>query len=535
MNKKVRKVIFTILALSLMISSLGVDILGNSEVYGQSNIKTIQSRGLIFNSGIFSDQIRMIKDFFRVRDSKTVPWGYDYDAKTKELVRQFQRENGLSADGIAGNSTINKINQEIINNNYKIGPREPSTNINGEMIIINKSSNTLHHLKNGKVYKSYAVATGKDSSFTPNGKHKIVVKYKNPAWGGAGVSDPIEGGLPNNPLGKRWIGLSVGGGGQYGIHGNASPYSIGKYASAGCVRMHNNEVERFYEEVRIGTPVWIGSETLLESYGVKFDHSFGSNTGKPPVKKEEVKKEFPKANISLNGEKIELVHSAINKNGTTYYPFRELLEMVGAEVSWDAETRTAKGVLVELIENPEEITEDNNITNGFVIKDETENKENLEEQKDKIDENENVQVEENTKVTVVEFVIDSNEYFVNGEKMNLPNGQKPFIEKGKTYIPIRYLMEAFGYTVGWDQETNTVLLSDGAVEIVPTEPEDKIEEKPEEKIEDKTEGKTQEGNNTENKNTDDKEIKEENKIENQENNSTNTEKQNEGKTENKNQ
>lgn len=421
MRRKYKIAIFSILLFSLLVTNLGIGFLENSDVYAQGNVKKIQSRGLVFNTGIHSDQIRFVKDFFRVRGASNVPWGYDYDSRTKELVRQFQREKGLSADGIAGNSTIQKMNEEIVNKNYyNIGPREPNTNTSGDLIIINKSSNTLHHLKNGKVYKSYAVATGKNSSYTPDGRHKVVVKYKNPAWGGGGVSDPIPGGAANNPLGKRWIGLSVGGGGKYGMHGNASPNSIGKYASLGCVRMHNYEVEKFYDEVRIGTPVWIGSESTLQGYGVKFEHSHGTNTGqvKPPANKD-----YPKANIKLNGAEVELKDSAINKNGTTYYPFRELLELVGAEVSWDQETRTAKGILDE---------------------------------------------------TSVEFPINSNEYRVNGEKMNLPKGQKTFIEKDKTYIPIRYLMEAFGYTVDWDQESQTVLLTIEIIEEEPDEPEEEI-------------------------------------------------------------
>ena len=31
--------------------------------------------------------------------------------------------------------------------------------------------------------------------------------------------------------------------------------------------------------------------------------------------------------------------------------------------------------------------------------------------------------------------------------------------EGRTYIPIRFLAEAIGYTVGWDEETQTVTLN----------------------------------------------------------------------------
>ena len=31
-------------------------------------------------------------------------------------------------------------------------------------------------------------------------------------------------------------------------------------------------------------------------------------------------------------------------------------------------------------------------------------------------------------------------------------------EEGRTYVPVRFLAEAMGYTVGWDEATQTVSL-----------------------------------------------------------------------------
>jgi hypothetical protein len=39
---------------------------------------------------------------------------------------------------------------------------------------------------------------------------------------------------PGNPVGTRWMGLSITG---YGIHGTNKPKSISKAASHGCIRM----------------------------------------------------------------------------------------------------------------------------------------------------------------------------------------------------------------------------------------------------------------------------------------------------------
>lgn len=137
-------------------------------------------------------------------------------------------------------------------------------------VIINKSNNNLYHLEGNKIIKRYPVATGKTAEHTPEGKFTIVTKYINPAWGGAGKFTPVRGGASNNPLGKRWMGLSIRGGGTFGIHGNSDSQSIGKYVTLGCVRMFNEDVEVLYELIDYGTSVWIGSEKQLKEYGVLF-------------------------------------------------------------------------------------------------------------------------------------------------------------------------------------------------------------------------------------------------------------------------
>ena len=84
---------------------------------------------------------------------------------------------------------------------------------------------------------------------------KIVNKIKNRPY----YTGHIAGGAPNNPLGSRWLGLNANGttGDTYGIHGNNSEASIGKYVSHGCVRMHNADVEELFDKVAVGTSVTI--------------------------------------------------------------------------------------------------------------------------------------------------------------------------------------------------------------------------------------------------------------------------------------
>ena len=44
-------------------------------------------------------------------------------------------------------------------------------------------------------------------------------------------------------------------GGEYAIHGTNKPESIGKFASYGCIRMHNEDITDLFARVDVGTQV----------------------------------------------------------------------------------------------------------------------------------------------------------------------------------------------------------------------------------------------------------------------------------------
>ncbi|MBO8126008.1 MAG: L,D-transpeptidase family protein [Firmicutes bacterium] len=108
-------------------------------------------------------------------------------------------------------------------------------------------------------YKVYPVAVGKPETPTPLGYFRIVSKE----WWGEG-------------FGTRWMQLDTKFG-KYGIHGTNKPWSIGSFASHGCIRMHNRHVEELFEWVKVGTPVYItkgpwgelGGRPLLKRGGLK--------------------------------------------------------------------------------------------------------------------------------------------------------------------------------------------------------------------------------------------------------------------------
>ncbi len=140
-----------------------------------------------------------------------------------------------------------------------ISSAEKKPDFADKRIEINLASRLLTLYQGDVGIRMYPVAPGKPSSPTPQGRRKVVSMEKNPTW-----IDPenptveVPSG-PDCPLGYRWIGL----GGNYGIHGTNSPRSIGNYASHGCVRMYEKDVEDLFDHIVKGIPVDIKYERVV--------------------------------------------------------------------------------------------------------------------------------------------------------------------------------------------------------------------------------------------------------------------------------
>lgn len=180
---------------------------------------------------------------------------------------RFQAENNIIVNGVVGEDTECALleTEKVVFDTIPEDMKEVEW-----FIVINKTKKILTVYNQGEIYKKYPVALGKSKTPTPDHKFTIINKAKNPRWGGMGGKyKPVKGGAPNNPLGKRWLGLSTEKYRGYGIHGNSSPFSIGEYVSHGCIRMINEDVEELYEFIPIKTRVWIGTEEVLEQWGIK--------------------------------------------------------------------------------------------------------------------------------------------------------------------------------------------------------------------------------------------------------------------------
>lgn len=131
----------------------------------------------------------------------------------------------------------------------------------GPTIVVRVDRNRLDLYDGFDLVKSWDVATAKPGYVTPSGDWTIWDMRENPTWynpalddWGADLPAVIPGG-PGNPMGTR--ALYIDAPGLIRIHGTTDPSSIGRYASHGCIRMRNEEVEDLFERVPIGTHVLV--------------------------------------------------------------------------------------------------------------------------------------------------------------------------------------------------------------------------------------------------------------------------------------
>jgi lipoprotein-anchoring transpeptidase ErfK/SrfK len=128
------------------------------------------------------------------------------------------------------------------------------------LLVADRSSFQLRLYKNLKLQKQYTVAVGALGFDTPAGMYHIQNKAVDPAWSvpnsdwaGDLAGTVVPGGVPENPLKERWLGIYDGA----GIHGTDQTYSLGTAASHGCIRMAIPDVIELYDQVPVGAPIYI--------------------------------------------------------------------------------------------------------------------------------------------------------------------------------------------------------------------------------------------------------------------------------------
>ncbi|MDO5620459.1 MAG: L,D-transpeptidase [Paracoccus sp. (in: a-proteobacteria)] len=138
----------------------------------------------------------------------------------------------------------------------------------GSIVVVSDDYFLYHVVAPGRAIR-YGVAVGK-AELVWKGQATVGRKAEWPSWTPTPemikrspqqyekYADGMPGG-PKNPLGARAIYLYDKNGNDTAIriHGTTEPGSIGRSVSNGCIRMRNEAVMDLFDQVPVGTPVYV--------------------------------------------------------------------------------------------------------------------------------------------------------------------------------------------------------------------------------------------------------------------------------------
>jgi lipoprotein-anchoring transpeptidase ErfK/SrfK len=132
----------------------------------------------------------------------------------------------------------------------------------GDYLLIIKNKHQMEHYRDSELLNTYQVALGKNpadkarvgDNATPEGYYEVNYIKDSSSWthdfkDGKGEIEGAYGpffialytGAKGSFSGKTWTGI--------GIHGTHAPSSIGKNASEGCIRLHNEDLLKLKAEI----------------------------------------------------------------------------------------------------------------------------------------------------------------------------------------------------------------------------------------------------------------------------------------------
>jgi lipoprotein-anchoring transpeptidase ErfK/SrfK len=181
----------------------------------------------------------------------SVPGKYGVSIRWRQLTRDVEAAL-VRPDGARTVTAQSKITKPKVTT-AELASKYPT------FIIVDRGGFTLRFFKNLKPAHNYPIAVGMQGLETPAGLYHIQDKQVNPswhvpnsAWAGSLAGKVIPPG-PQDPIKARWMGFNGGA----GIHGTEEVGSLGHNASHGCVRMAIPDVEQLYDQVSVGTPVFV--------------------------------------------------------------------------------------------------------------------------------------------------------------------------------------------------------------------------------------------------------------------------------------
>jgi L,D-transpeptidase ErfK/SrfK len=163
-------------------------------------------------------------------------------------ARVIAETNSLQSDKLAIGQALRIDNRHIV---------PPSNRVS---ILVNVPQRMLFYFSPASAPTAYPVAAGRAGWRTALGDFQVVRMEENPTWyvpvsiqnemrrNGKPVLTRVPP-SPENPLGKFWIALNIGG---IGIHGTNAPASIYHLVTHGCIRLHPDDISDLYSKVSLG-------------------------------------------------------------------------------------------------------------------------------------------------------------------------------------------------------------------------------------------------------------------------------------------
>jgi lipoprotein-anchoring transpeptidase ErfK/SrfK len=188
----------------------------------------------------------------------------DFPAMTKVKEQIGRRVNGAALRRrVVRALTVPGADRTVRPPTRKIQPKVTRADLADRyplVLVADRANFKLRLYRRLRLAKEYTVAVGAVGFDTPAGLYHIQNKAVDPAWSvpeeewaGALAGTVVPGGAPDNPLKERWLGIYDGA----GIHGTDQTYSLGSAASHGCIRMAIPDVIELYDQVPVGTPIYV--------------------------------------------------------------------------------------------------------------------------------------------------------------------------------------------------------------------------------------------------------------------------------------
>lgn len=133
-------------------------------------------------------------------------------------------------------------------------------------LVINVPEMRLYDFTRGGPPDVYAIAIGDQMDPSLIGEFRVGAKRRNPAWTVPASIRRERPELPavvppgpDNPLGDHWMTIGAT---SYGIHGTNNPWSIGRMATHGCIRLYDDQLAPLFDRTPSGTPIRLIYQTV---------------------------------------------------------------------------------------------------------------------------------------------------------------------------------------------------------------------------------------------------------------------------------